>query len=640
MNNLPKVSILIPFYNHNHFIKKTLDSVIEDTYENKEIIIINDGSSNPDDSNILLWIKKNEKNIDIKYIKRENRGVTKTLNELISLSLGKYIVVCASDDYLINNTISKRVEILESNPDKLMLLSDNIVVNDNNEKLCDSNLFEFRNCKKEDYSNSTEIIKTFITKWSLAGACFMANKELYEVVGKYDESIIVEDWDFFLRTAAKKLILFYDERVSAYRLHDNNTINNPAVSEKMYLNQLYVTKKNMFIFSFVNTLRMIRRYFKFLIKIRKMKTKFPFNNSLWKEYKYFKQKNIKSNKAIKQVFLKKIILNKRDNKTFDIKQVERVLITRYDRIGDMLFTFPLIEIIKKHYPEIKIDIYASSTNYDLVKVNPYVNKVYVNEPSHRFRSFKTLLNLRKNRYDLILDMYENRLSNTLIRMFFLNGKYTAGMDKYRKHGFSYDDLKGFYLKIFGKDKSKHIIDKNLEFLEIFDIKNKNYSKEVFIKDEYKCFYDTYIKKDKYNILFNTEGSAKSRILTLLQINEILSGFNFKECNIIIVALDEQYNILKDKINKEVQLVNVNSIFQTISIIKKTDLVISPDTAIIHFASMFDKKIIGIYSLDENNYLANKPFSKDYKVVRSTSKENRIKEFNTKKVIEFANEYIK
>jgi Glycosyltransferases involved in cell wall biogenesis len=102
-NKLPLVSILIPFYNHNHFIKQTLDSIKEDTYENKEIIIINDGSSNPEDSNITNWMQQHPE-IQTTYIKRENRGVTKTLNELIRMANGDYILPCASDDYFIENT--------------------------------------------------------------------------------------------------------------------------------------------------------------------------------------------------------------------------------------------------------------------------------------------------------------------------------------------------------------------------------------------------------------------------------------------------------------------------------------------------------------------------------------------------------
>jgi glycosyltransferase involved in cell wall biosynthesis len=285
LDSQPLVSILIPFYNHNHFIKFTLDSILEDTYPNKEIIIINDGSSNPDDSNIEAWINKHGHTIDINYIKRENKGVTKTLNELISLSKGKYIVVSASDDYLINNSITKRVQLLEENPHKLLLLSDNIVVNDNGEKIYESNLFEYRKSKKKNYIHDNKLKQTVINRWSAAGACFMVNKKIYEDIGDYDETLIVEDWDFFLRAVSKNLILFYDEKVSAYRLHDSNTINNPKVALTMQKNQAFVAKKNLHLFSFPHNIYLFRRYIKYMIKVRKMEEKFPYSLSLYKSYK-------------------------------------------------------------------------------------------------------------------------------------------------------------------------------------------------------------------------------------------------------------------------------------------------------------------------------------------------------------------
>ena len=290
LNSKPLVSFLIPFYNHNHFIKFTLDSIIEDTYENKEIIIINDGSSNPDDSNIVSWIKEHKNEVSINYIKRENKGVTKTLNELIDLSKGKYLAVCASDDYFINNTISKRVELLEENPHKLLLLSDNLVIDDNGKELYSSNLFEYRNKNKANYLNDKKLKHEVISNWGIAGACYLINKELFSKVDNFDESLIVEDWDFFLRVAAKELILFYDERVSAYRLHDTNTINNPKVALTMHENQAFVAKKNLHLFSFPYNLYLYRRYLKYKIKVRKMKELFPYNLSVYKNYKEKKKR--------------------------------------------------------------------------------------------------------------------------------------------------------------------------------------------------------------------------------------------------------------------------------------------------------------------------------------------------------------
>lgn len=255
--NTPKISILIPYYNHNKFITQTLNSIIEDTYSNKEIIIINDGSPDLDDSNIIKWIELHQNEIYVQYIKRENKGLTKTFNELIGLASGQYIIACASDDYLINNTITERVDLLEKTPNKMILLSDTIIVDENSKLISNSNL-EYRNQTVDSYTSTFKLKKMIVKKWGLAGATWIAKKDLFTTIGLLDETLIVEDWDFMLRVASKNLALFYpNQKVSAYRLHPNNTINNPDKQIRMWEDLYYTAKKH--IKSFQNP------YFKYLM---------------------------------------------------------------------------------------------------------------------------------------------------------------------------------------------------------------------------------------------------------------------------------------------------------------------------------------------------------------------------------------
>jgi len=289
LSNFPLISVIIPFYNHNHFIKKTLDSILEDTYSNKEIIIINDGSSNPDDSNIINWIEQHKDDVSVQYIKRENRGLTKTLNELIRLSNGKYIVVCASDDYLINNTIKQRVNVLETTPDTLVLISDNIVVDNDGNQLYDSNLFSYRTGIKQNYLDRNRLKKTIIKNWGLAGPCFIANKKVYTILGNYDETLMVEDWDFFLRAVAHNYISFFDEKVSAYRLH-NNTFSDTSKKTKMLQDLAHTAKKNIKEFQSPYFKYLLLKQYKFIRKHIKMAEKNFV--SLSKEFTF--KKNIRT----------------------------------------------------------------------------------------------------------------------------------------------------------------------------------------------------------------------------------------------------------------------------------------------------------------------------------------------------------
>ncbi|MCK9337368.1 MAG: glycosyltransferase [Arcobacteraceae bacterium] len=255
---VPLVSIIVPFYNHNKFIKQTLDSFLEDTYPNKEIIIINDGSTELQDDNIINWIDLHSKHIKINYIKRKNEGVTKTINQLISMSNGEYILPCSSDDYFINNTIQSRIDLLSGNKNKEIIIGDCIIVDNDNKLLFKSNLFECRNHKLEEYMTDFGLATMIIKKWSMAGPSWLAKKSLFDKIGLFDENLIVEDWDFMLRVVSQNLAIFYpDKPVSAYRLHGNNTINNPEKQIRMW-EDLYRTAKKH-IKSFNNL------YFKYLM---------------------------------------------------------------------------------------------------------------------------------------------------------------------------------------------------------------------------------------------------------------------------------------------------------------------------------------------------------------------------------------
>lgn len=259
--NTPLVSFIIPYYNHKLFIAQTLNSIVEDSYPNKEIILLNDGSSDPDDTIITEWIDTHRDQIPIQYISRENKGVTKTINELIELSHGKYIALIASDDYLINNTITMRVEILEQHyPNKLMLLSDAVVVDNDDQKIFESAMFEQRGAPKKNYFTDNGLKKEIIKRWSVVGPTGFIARELFDIIGKYDESLMIEDWDFYLRVVAKDLLLFYDKKVAAYRWHPNNTSQNKENERKRDIELCLTMKHNIHHFSFPYNFMLWRRY--------------------------------------------------------------------------------------------------------------------------------------------------------------------------------------------------------------------------------------------------------------------------------------------------------------------------------------------------------------------------------------------
>ncbi len=227
---MKKVSLLIPYYGHEDFIRNTLDSILADRYTNKQIVIINDGSPDNGDAVIRDWIDKNDSKIEARYINRENRGLNATLNELIDLCDGDYIVLVDSDDMLLEEGIGKRVAFLEAHPAYKAVFADAIVVDRNGKKLFESMLYDFRGYSRGDFADKERLTRTLLRKFALAGPIHMIRRELFDEIGKFDEKLVAEDFDFTIRAMAKGYYAYLDERVCAYRVHEENlTVDNVSM---------------------------------------------------------------------------------------------------------------------------------------------------------------------------------------------------------------------------------------------------------------------------------------------------------------------------------------------------------------------------------------------------------------------------
>lgn len=259
MDKLPLISIIIASYNHEKYVAECLSSILDEDYPEKEIVIINDGSKDKTDEEISSWIENNKDKIQVKYINRENRGLTRTINELIDMAEGEFLVLLASDDKLINNGIKRRYRYLLDNPEKMAVLGDCDVIDTEGNQILSSGFEDLFNSPKKNYINDKKIRREIISNFSVPGPTLMVRKNIYNLIGKYDESLSLEDFDFYLKTVSQNLLGFIDEKVSSYRRHANSIV----VTDKFIDIQSSVRKiikKNICLFSFNERLLLIKAY--------------------------------------------------------------------------------------------------------------------------------------------------------------------------------------------------------------------------------------------------------------------------------------------------------------------------------------------------------------------------------------------
>ena len=210
--NKPLVSIIVPSYNHAKYITKTIESLVNQTYSNIELIVIDDGSK---DNSVQIIQKLVDKHHFI-FIHRDNKGVSATLNEGIQLATGKYITFCASDDIYLTDKIEKQVEFMETNLQYEMCYGKVIHFDD------------IGNMKKSKIRKpkSGWIFNDLFKGNFIPAPTIFIKKNLFNEVGYFDETIPIEDWDLLLRITYKYQIGYLDEYLAYYRIHSSNTSSN------------------------------------------------------------------------------------------------------------------------------------------------------------------------------------------------------------------------------------------------------------------------------------------------------------------------------------------------------------------------------------------------------------------------------
>ncbi|MEO5830174.1 MAG: glycosyltransferase [Rhodanobacter sp.] len=219
---MPLISVLIPAFNHERFVQRCLDSVLEDPYPAKELIIIDDGSTDQTGERIADWVAEHCMELPIEYVRRDNKGIAATLNELVARASGEFLRPGASDDYLLPGGLDAQVRYLLAHPRKGAVIGDSIVVDQDGNKIHESGMRDLHGADKGLYRSDGGIRRAVISQWAIGGPVALMRRSALDTVDRWSEGLRIEDWDLFLRLAAGDALGFIDVPVCAYRLHNAN----------------------------------------------------------------------------------------------------------------------------------------------------------------------------------------------------------------------------------------------------------------------------------------------------------------------------------------------------------------------------------------------------------------------------------
>lgn len=211
------VSIVLPTYNGENFLRKSIESCLNQTYKNIELIVINDCSTDRTEEIILSF---NDSRI-IYHKNKSNQKLPRSLNIGFDIAKGDYLTWTSDDNYYQENAIEKLVHQLEKNNIDLAYASYWTIDEDN--KITGERLV----------GETKDILLDNIIK-----ACFLYKKEVLEKIGGYNPDLfLVEDYDYWIRIVLNDFkIRKINEKLYFYRFHEGSLTETrrKQISEALY----------------------------------------------------------------------------------------------------------------------------------------------------------------------------------------------------------------------------------------------------------------------------------------------------------------------------------------------------------------------------------------------------------------------
>ena len=209
---MPKVTVYILNYNYSSYIDKAIKSVLDQTYRNLEILVIDDGST--DNSMDVIRNYSDQ----VKVVQQNNIGLVKSIVKAFSIAKGEYVVRLDADDWLAPNCIEMLVKKIEEDKNIALVFPDYFEVDEFGHTI--------RRIKRHDFSGNGNVS---MYDQPAHGACTLTRKEHYFDVGGHDDKLQCQDGvDIWLSLTEKYDVLNVSEPLFFYRKHSCVLLSSPS----------------------------------------------------------------------------------------------------------------------------------------------------------------------------------------------------------------------------------------------------------------------------------------------------------------------------------------------------------------------------------------------------------------------------
>ncbi len=210
----PLVSVIIPCYNGEEFIREAIESVINQSYQSWELIIVDDGSTDSSKDIVRQYITDRRGKL-IEH--RCNKGIPRTRNTGIRAAEGEYLAFLDQDDIWLPNKLEMQVNCFKNQQEAVGMICTGMVFTD--EKLKPQSIF--RGFRADDQK---ELVKSIYLQPINSGSIMMIKKKCFSQLGFFDEGLNVwDDFEMWMRIATHFKIKYIKKAMVKKRMHSKNT---------------------------------------------------------------------------------------------------------------------------------------------------------------------------------------------------------------------------------------------------------------------------------------------------------------------------------------------------------------------------------------------------------------------------------
>ena len=242
---MPKVSVIIPSYNHARFIGEAISSVLNQTFTDYELIVSDDGSS---DHSIDVIKSFHDPRMTV-YVSEKNRGAVLNVNDCIRKAKGEYIALLNSDDSWDMDKLRIQVDYLDNHPDCGIVFSNVKFINEEKRELSKSEFFWNDVFTQPNRSRSEWLRFFFYNINCLCHPSMLIRKKIYDLTGLYKFSLRqLPDFDMWVSAIKYTDIHILPEKLVNFTILKNNqnSSSDSAVNRVRNRNEIYLIMRNIF----------------------------------------------------------------------------------------------------------------------------------------------------------------------------------------------------------------------------------------------------------------------------------------------------------------------------------------------------------------------------------------------------------